>query len=99
MGISPKSLPRNSVVCCNEYKRTAFGCIASAKIFNFRRETGRQNIKVNCLAPGGVKTDMYVETARKYMPNAADWTNEQVEKVVSNWSPAGDQSSVGFLGQ
>ncbi len=52
-------------------------------------DMGDKQITVNCLAPGGVKTDMYVEAARKYMPNAEDWTDEEVEKAVSSWSPLG----------
>jgi tetrahydroxynaphthalene reductase len=50
---------------------------------------GDKKITVNCLAPGGVKTDTYIEAARKYIPNAADWTDEQLEKAVSSWSPVG----------
>jgi tetrahydroxynaphthalene reductase len=48
-----------------------------------------KKITVNCLAPGGVKTDMYTEAARKYMPNAENWSDEQVEKAVSTLSPLG----------
>lgn len=53
------------------------------------QDMGDKRITVNCLAPGGVKTDMYVEAARKYMPGAKDWTDEQVEEAVSGWSPLG----------
>jgi tetrahydroxynaphthalene reductase len=53
------------------------------------QDMGDKRITVNCLAPGGVKTDMYVEAARKYIPGAKEWTDEQVEKAVSSWSPLG----------
>jgi tetrahydroxynaphthalene reductase len=51
------------------------------------QDMGDKKITVNCLAPGGVKTDMYVEAARKYMPNAENWSDEQVDKAVRNLSP------------
>lgn len=48
-----------------------------------------KRITANCLAPGGVKIDMYVEAARKYIPGADDWSDEKVEEVVSHFSPLG----------
>jgi hypothetical protein len=32
-------------------------------------------------------TVLYAEAARKYMPNAKNWSDEQVDKAVSNLSP------------
>ncbi len=48
---------------------------------------GDKKIRVNCIAPGGVKTDMYVEAARKYIPGSEDWSDEKVEEVISKWTP------------
>jgi NAD(P)-dependent dehydrogenase (short-subunit alcohol dehydrogenase family) len=53
------------------------------------QDMGDKKIRVNCLAPGGVKTDMYVDAARKYIPGSEDWSDEKVEEAVSQWSPLG----------
>ena len=45
-----------------------------------------KQIRVNCLAPGGVKTDMYLEAARKYIPGSEDWSDEKLEKAASGFS-------------
>ena len=65
-----------------------------------------KKITANCLAPGGVKTGMYIEAARKYIPSADDWSDEKVEEVVSHFSPLGrvgvpedNQSCACLLGQ
>ena len=42
---------------------------------------GPKRISVNAIAPGGIKTDMYVEAARKYIPNEASMTDQQVDEV------------------
>ena len=42
---------------------------------------GRKGITVNAIAPGGIKTDLYVEAARKYIPNEASMTDEQIDEV------------------
>lgn len=42
---------------------------------------GRKGITVNAIAPGGIKTDMYIEAARKYIPNEASMTDEQIDEV------------------
>lgn len=50
---------------------------------------GEKQITVNAIAPGGVKTDMYVEAARKYIPGGENWSDEQVDKAVNAFSPLG----------
>lgn len=50
---------------------------------------GDKRITVNAIAPGGVKTDMYKEAARKYIPGASEWSDEKVEAAVSKMSPLG----------
>ena len=44
-------------------------------------DCGPKRITVNAIAPGGLKTDMYIEAARLYVPNEASMTDEQVDKV------------------
>ncbi|CAF9922674.1 MAG: Elsinochrome reductase 1 [Heterodermia speciosa] len=48
---------------------------------------GDKRITVNAIAPGGVKTDMYVEAARKYIPGSENWSDEKVDEFASSWSP------------
>jgi tetrahydroxynaphthalene reductase len=57
---------------------------------------GDKRITVNAIAPGGVKTAMYVEAARKYIPGAEGgpngegrWSDEKVEEAVANFTPLG----------
>jgi tetrahydroxynaphthalene reductase len=52
-------------------------------------DMGDKKITVNAIAPGGVKTDMYVEAARKYIPGSENWSDEKVDEVASSWSPLG----------
>ena len=47
---------------------------------------GDKKITVNCIAPGGIKTDMWVEAARKYIPGADNYSDEKVDEV-SKMSP------------
>ncbi|KAK7187792.1 hypothetical protein DPSP01_010840 [Paraphaeosphaeria sporulosa] len=57
---------------------------------NFAKDFGPRRITVNTIAPGGVKTDMANDVGWKYLPNADEtWTWEQVEAVVSKWTPLG----------
>lgn len=42
---------------------------------------GSKGITVNAIAPGGIKTDMYIEAARKYIPNEASMTDTQIDEV------------------
>jgi len=42
---------------------------------------GPKRINVNSIAPGGIRTDMYVEAARKYIPNQASMTDQQIDEV------------------
>lgn len=48
---------------------------------------GAKNITVNAIAPGGIKTDMYVEAARKYVPNEAQFTDEEIDRKLAAMSP------------
>jgi NAD(P)-dependent dehydrogenase (short-subunit alcohol dehydrogenase family) len=42
---------------------------------------GDKKITVNCIAPGGIKTDMYHKVCREYIPNGANLNDEQVDEV------------------
>lgn len=42
---------------------------------------GDKKITVNAIAPGGIKTDMYDQVVRKYIPGEQSMSDEEVEKV------------------
>ncbi|PQE26365.1 tetrahydroxynaphthalene reductase protein [Rutstroemia sp. NJR-2017a BBW] len=48
---------------------------------------GDKKITVNCIAPGGIKTDMYHKVCREYIPNGANLTDDQVDEYAATWSP------------
>ncbi|KAJ5833759.1 hypothetical protein N7474_002070 [Penicillium riverlandense] len=50
---------------------------------------GKRNITVNCIAAGGVKTDMYTEMAGNYVPGSDKMTPEQIDAAIGKWSPLG----------
>jgi len=50
-------------------------------------DCGDKKITVNCVAPGGIKTDMYHAVCREYIPNGANLTDEQVDEYAATWSP------------
>ena len=57
---------------------------ASASFLKASTDFGSKGITVNAIAPGGIKTDMYAKVARKYIPNEASMTDEQIDEV---WPP------------
>lgn len=50
-------------------------------------DAGDKKITVNCVAPGGIKTDMYHAVCREYIPGGAKLTDEQVDEYAATWSP------------
>ncbi|KAJ8100181.1 hypothetical protein POJ06DRAFT_255644 [Lipomyces tetrasporus] len=50
---------------------------------------GSRKIIVNCIAPGGFKTDMYAEAAAKNLPDGDRMTLEEIDAKISQWSPMG----------
>ncbi|CAG8974255.1 hypothetical protein HYALB_00009744 [Hymenoscyphus albidus] len=50
-------------------------------------DMGDKKITVNCIAPGGIKTDMYHKVCREYIPNGANLNDEQVDEYAATWSP------------
>lgn len=57
-------------------------------------EFGARNITVNCIAAGGVKTDMYVDNAAKYIPGGERMSMQQIDEALSKWSPLGRPGEV-----
>ncbi|GAB7361203.1 hypothetical protein MBLNU230_g1266t1 [Neophaeotheca triangularis] len=50
-------------------------------------DCGDKKITVNCVAPGGIKTDMYHAVCKEYIPGGEKMTNEQVDEYAATWSP------------
>ncbi|KAI5926696.1 tetrahydroxynaphthalene reductase [Camillea tinctor] len=48
---------------------------------------GDKKITVNAVAPGGIKTDMYRDVCREYIPDGANLNDEEVDEYASTWSP------------
>jgi tetrahydroxynaphthalene reductase len=48
---------------------------------------GDKQITVNCIAPGGIKTDMYHKVCREYIPNGENLNDEEVDEYACTWSP------------
>lgn len=45
------------------------------------KDCGKKKITVNAIAPGGTVTDMFHETAKDYLPNADQMTEEEILNV------------------
>lgn len=48
-------------------------------------DAGDKKITVNCVAPGGIKTDMYHAVCREYIPGGDKLSNDQVDEVSSKY--------------
>jgi tetrahydroxynaphthalene reductase len=48
----------------------------------FVTDMGDKKITVNCVAPGGIKTDMYQKVCREYIPNGENLSDDQVDEVI-----------------
>lgn len=44
-------------------------------------DCGDKKITVNCVAPGGIKTDMYHAVCKEYIPNGENLTDDEVDQV------------------
>ena len=44
-------------------------------------DCGDKKITVNAVAPGAIKTDMFLSVSREYIPNGETFTDEQVDEV------------------
>jgi tetrahydroxynaphthalene reductase len=52
-------------------------------------DLGPKNITVNCIAAGGVKSDMYLENSRKYLKGGDELTWEEIDARIAAWRPLG----------
>ncbi|KAK4173254.1 putative tetrahydroxynaphthalene reductase [Triangularia setosa] len=52
-------------------------------------DLGKKNITVNCIAAGGIKSDMYQRNAKEYMKDEKNLTMEELDARLSAWSPLG----------
>jgi tetrahydroxynaphthalene reductase len=50
-------------------------------------DAGEKKITVNCVAPGGIKTDMYHAVCREYIPGGESLSDDQVDEYACTWSP------------
>ncbi|KAF2399935.1 1,3,8-trihydroxynaphthalene reductase [Trichodelitschia bisporula] len=50
-------------------------------------DSGDKKITVNCVAPGGIKTDMYHAVCKEYIPGGDKMDNDQVDEYAATWSP------------
>ncbi|KAL1642778.1 Elsinochrome reductase 1 [Diplodia intermedia] len=50
-------------------------------------DAGEKKVTVNCVAPGGIKTDMYHAVCKEYIPNGENLNNDQVDEYAATWSP------------
>ncbi|KAK7607093.1 trihydroxynaphthalene reductase [Phyllosticta paracitricarpa] len=50
-------------------------------------DCGDKKITVNCVAPGGIKTDMYHAVCKEYIPGGDKMSNDQVDEYAATWSP------------
>ncbi|KAI9712603.1 MAG: hypothetical protein M1828_001669 [Chrysothrix sp. TS-e1954] len=70
----------------NASKSAVIGMVKAFAV-DFGRE---KNIRVNAIAPGGIKTDMFTEHAWRYIPGAtADWSAEKIEGMLAGQTPLG----------
>jgi hypothetical protein len=54
---------------------------------NKSSDAGDKKITVNCVAPGGIKTDMYHAVCKEYIPGGEKMTNDEVDVYAATWSP------------
>ncbi|KAL5375364.1 hypothetical protein DPSP01_011272 [Paraphaeosphaeria sporulosa] len=52
-------------------------------------DAGEKKVTVNCVAPGGIKTDMYHAVCREYIPNGENLSDDEVDVYAATWSPVG----------
>jgi len=65
-------------------------CAVEAFARCFATDFSDKKIRVNAIAPGGVKSDMAIEAGWRYIPGAdPTWTMERIEQHVAKWTPMG----------
>ncbi|QDS71258.1 Trihydroxynaphthalene reductase [Venturia effusa] len=75
-----KGVPRHTVYSASKGAIETFvRCMAI--------DAGDKKITVNCVAPGGIKTDMYHAVCKEYIPGGEKMNNEEVDVYAATWSP------------
>lgn len=65
-------------------------CAVEAFARCFATDFSDKKIRVNAIAPGGVKSDMAIEAGWRYIPGAdPSWSMERIEGHVAKWTPMG----------
>lgn len=65
-------------------------CAVEAFARCFATDFSDKKIRVNAIAPGGVKSDMAIEAGWRYIPGAdPTWSMERIEEHVAKWTPMG----------
>ncbi|KAL3430654.1 Versicolorin reductase [Aspergillus tetrazonus] len=77
---SVKGVPRHAVYSGSKGAIDTFvRCLAI--------DCGDKKITVNAVAPGAIKTDMFLSVSREYIPNGENFTDEQVDECAAWLSP------------
>ncbi|KAI4121905.1 MAG: hypothetical protein LQ338_006090 [Usnochroma carphineum] len=77
-----KGVPKHSIYAGSKAAVEAFArCLAN--------DFGPKKVTVNAIAPGGVKSDMYQQNARRYIPNSDSMGDEKVDEIMASMSPLG----------
>lgn len=50
-------------------------------------DLGERSITVNCIAPGGIKTDMWEEYAKDYVPESENMSVTDIDERIAAMSP------------
>ncbi|CAG9984940.1 unnamed protein product [Clonostachys byssicola] len=74
------SVPRHSVYSGSKAAINAFVRVLA-------KDCGKKKITINAVAPGGIVTDMLHETAKDYLPRAANLSKEEILDIIANVSP------------
>uniref|UniRef100_A0A8H7K6L3 Ketoreductase domain-containing protein n=1 Tax=Bionectria ochroleuca TaxID=29856 RepID=A0A8H7K6L3_BIOOC len=74
------SVPRHSVYSGSKAAINAFVRVLA-------KDCGKKKITINAVAPGGIVTDMLHETAKDYLPKAANLSKEEILDIIANVSP------------
>jgi len=49
-------------------------------------DLGERQITVNCIAPGGIKTDMWEDYAKDYLPDGENMSSEDINNRIAGMS-------------
>ena len=74
-------MPRHSIYAAS--KAAVQGMVECLAV-NF----GPKNITVNRIAPGGIKSDMFCDKAKNYIPGADKLTSEEIDTRAGAMSPS-----------